>query len=243
MRRITNAEALRHWASYPRELIERFGDEGDFARQNLLNPAIFRMLGDVAGKHVLDAGCGQGYLCRLLAKRGAHVTGVEPAEPMIGYAAERERGEQLGIAYVQADLSSWSPAGEQFDAAIANMVLMDIPDYQRAVVNCVRALKHGGSLIVSILHPCFEATDAEYNEHGHVIVREYFEEHSIRQLYGYLFHRTLSTYLNLIIRSGCRIAQVDEPQLDSAFEAQDRRLGRNVHVPAFLIIHAIKDSQ
>lgn len=240
---ITNAEALQHWAGYPRQLIEEFGEQGDFARQQLLNPALFRTLGDVAGKQILDAGCGQGYLCRLLARRGARVTGVEPTEPMIGYAAERERAEQLGIEYIQADLSSWSAGDERFDFAIANMVLMDIPDYERAILNCVRALKDGGSLIISIVHPCFEATDAEYIEQGQVAVREYFEEHSIRQQYGYRFHRTLSAYLNLIISSGCRIAELAEPRLDSSFEARDRRLGRNVHVPAFLIIHAVKDSQ
>src|SRR5215212_348919 len=154
MTRISNAEALQHWASYPRELIEGFGDQGDFARQHLLNPAIFRMLGDVNGKSILDAGCGQGYLCRLLARRGAHLSGVEPTEPMIRYAIEREHDEKLGITYVQQDLSSWSAPDGCFDVAIANMVLMDIPDYQLAILNCVRALNDQGRFIFSILHPC-----------------------------------------------------------------------------------------
>jgi 2-polyprenyl-3-methyl-5-hydroxy-6-metoxy-1,4-benzoquinol methylase len=239
--RINNAEALQHWASYPREVIEGFGDQGDFARQHLLNPAIFQLLGDVQGKLILDAGCGQGYLCRLLARRGAHLIGVEPTEPMIRYAIEREHDEKLGITYVQQDLSSWSAPDERFDVAIANMVLMDIPDYQLAILNCVRALNDQGSFIFSILHPCFEATDAEYTEHGHVIVHEYFEEQRIKQLYGYRFHRTLSQYLNLVIQCGCRIAEIVEPQLDARFEQQDRIYARNVHVPAFMIVHAVKD--
>jgi 2-polyprenyl-3-methyl-5-hydroxy-6-metoxy-1,4-benzoquinol methylase len=241
--RISNAEALQHWASYPGELVEGFGDQGDFARQHLLNPAIFRMLGDVQGKQILDAGCGQGYLCRLLAKRGAHVTGVEPTEPMIGYAIEREHADPLGISYIQADLSSWSAGDERFDLAIANMVLMDIPDYQQAILNCVRALKDRGSFIFSILHPCFEGSDAEYIEQGHVIVREYFEEYAVKQRFGYFFHRTLSQYLNLIIRARCRIAEIAEPRLESSFEAQDRQFARNVHVPAFLIVHVVKESK
>jgi 2-polyprenyl-3-methyl-5-hydroxy-6-metoxy-1,4-benzoquinol methylase len=184
---ISNAEALQHWASYPRELIEEFGDQGDFARQHLLNPTLFRMLGDVGGKQILDAGCGQGYLCRLLAKRGAHLTGLEPTEPMIRYAIERERGEKLGITYIQADLSSWSAGDERYDLAIANMVLMDIPNYQQAILNCVRALKDQGSFIFSLLHPCFEGSDAEYVMHGHLTIAEYFDEQPVKQRYGYFF--------------------------------------------------------
>src|SRR5215471_2322279 len=93
----------------PQELIEGFGDEGDMTHQYLLNPAIFALLGDVRGKTILDAGCGQGYLCRLLAKAGANVTGIEPSEAFYTYALHREQIEQLGIHYVQADLSTWAP--------------------------------------------------------------------------------------------------------------------------------------
>ena len=74
MSEITNAEAISQWSNAPHEVIENFGDEGDFARQYLLNPAIFALLGDVTSKKILDAGCGEGYLCRLLAKKGA----IEP---------------------------------------------------------------------------------------------------------------------------------------------------------------------
>jgi 2-polyprenyl-3-methyl-5-hydroxy-6-metoxy-1,4-benzoquinol methylase len=240
---ISNAEALQHWASYPRALIEEFGDEGDFARQHLLNPTLFHMLGDVAGKRVMDAGCGQGYLCRLLARRGALVTGVEPTEPMIHYALERERGEKLGITYIQADLSSWSLIDEHYDIAIANMVLMDIPDYQQAILNCVRALKDQGSFIFSLLHPCFEGSDAEYVTHGHLTIAEYFDEQPVKQRFGYFFHRTLSQYLNLVLQAGCQLRQIVEPQLARRLAEQDHKNARNAHVPAFLVVHAVKDNK
>jgi len=73
----TNAEIISTWAAAPREIVESFGEEGDFTRQYLLNPTIFGLLGDVTGKAILDVGCGQGYLARLLARKGAIVTGVE----------------------------------------------------------------------------------------------------------------------------------------------------------------------
>jgi len=45
-------------------------EESVTARRHLLNGVLLRMLGDVNGRRVLDAGCGEGYLSRLLAARG-----------------------------------------------------------------------------------------------------------------------------------------------------------------------------
>ncbi len=46
------------------------------------------------GRRVLDAGCGNGYFSRMLAGRGAEVTGVEPAESLISFAREKA-GERI----------------------------------------------------------------------------------------------------------------------------------------------------
>src|SRR5579875_512278 len=72
---LDNHAVIAAWAAATDHL-DDFGEEGDFTRQHLLNPAIFALLGLVDGRTILDAGCGQGYLCRLLAKRGARITGV-----------------------------------------------------------------------------------------------------------------------------------------------------------------------
>src|SRR5437763_5467774 len=146
---MANRDIIQRWSAGFQQA-EQFGAEGDFARRHLLNPAIFSLLGVARGKRILDAGCGQGYLCRLLARKGASVTGVEPAEALIRYALRREERDQLGIEYVQADLSTWTPPSEPFDAVIANRVLMDIPDYEPALKNCVAALVGQGGLIVSL---------------------------------------------------------------------------------------------
>jgi 2-polyprenyl-3-methyl-5-hydroxy-6-metoxy-1,4-benzoquinol methylase len=96
---ITNADVINAWSRASQEIVANFGDEGDFIRRNLWNPVIFGLVGDVSGKTILDAGCGQGYLSRLLAKKGAVVTGIEPAEPWYTYAVQREQAERLGIRY------------------------------------------------------------------------------------------------------------------------------------------------
>ena len=56
------------------------------------------------------------------------MTGLEPATSLFDYAQGREEEEPLGIDYIQADLSTWRDE-RRFDIVIANMVLMDIPDF------------------------------------------------------------------------------------------------------------------
>jgi 2-polyprenyl-3-methyl-5-hydroxy-6-metoxy-1,4-benzoquinol methylase len=237
---VTNADVIRAYGEVPQELIEGFGDEGDMTHQYLLNPAIFTLLGDVRGKTILDAGCGQGYVCRLLAKAGASVTGVEPSPAFYSYALHREQTEQLGIHFVQADLSTWDPP-QTFDFVVANMVLMDIPDYEPALKNCVAALRRMGGLIFSILHPCFDEAGSAWNAKGYVEVRDYFRERAVKQTYGYFVHRPLSTYLNSVIQAGCTLQQVIEPQLDDTI-AELHQAERYWWVPGYLIIFAIKPS-
>jgi 2-polyprenyl-3-methyl-5-hydroxy-6-metoxy-1,4-benzoquinol methylase len=239
MPNITNTEAIHAWSTFPAELIEQIGDEGDFARQHLLNPVLFALLGDVKDKAILDAGCGQGYLARLLARKGAFVTGVEPADSLYAYAFQKEQTEKLGITYIQADLSSLDTFHGIFDYVIANMVLMDIPDYQAAIHNCIASLNNNGIFIFSILHPCFEETGSEWTKKRYVEVSEYFQERAIKQNIGYMFHRPLSAYMNFVIQQGCNIRSIIEPQLDT--EVADRYGNdRDLHVPSFLVIEAVR---
>jgi len=236
---LTNTDAIAAWSELPLERIEHFGDEGDFVRKYLLNPAIFAALGDIRGKRILDAGCGQGYLSRLLTKQGASVTGIEPSSTQYAYALRREQAEQLGIAYLQADLSTWLPAADMFDHVVANMVFMDIPDYLDALHNCVAALKISGLLIFSLLHPCFEEPGAEWRKKGYVETTDYLQERVVKQDYGHFIHRPLSAYLNSVIQAGCALQSVLEPQLDKTL-AEQHHAERYWSVPGYLVVVAQK---
>jgi len=67
--KISNKGVIQSWSQISDEEIEAFGDDGDFFRQHLLNPELLKLLGNVSGKTILDAGCGTGYLSRILAKK------------------------------------------------------------------------------------------------------------------------------------------------------------------------------
>src|SRR4030043_2426914 len=70
-----------------------------YYREYLNNPAFLRFTGDLAGKTVLDAGCGEGHNTRLLARSGARMTGVDISRKMVAFARAEEQREPLGIRY------------------------------------------------------------------------------------------------------------------------------------------------
>lgn len=236
---ITNKDAIKKWSQVPLGYIENYGDEGDLSKKYLLNPSLFKALGDIQGKRILEVGSGQGYLCRLLTQKGAKVTGLEPSESMITYARDRENEERLGIVYIQEDLGRFSKIDEEFDVVLANMVFLDIPDYEISMKNCIKALKKGGQFVFSLAHPCFFPS-ADWEKEAMVCIKEYFQEYSEEGTYGTSFHRTLSSYLNLIIKYGCVLREVVEPRLDEDIAKEYPQLERDVHVPSFIVINAIK---
>lgn len=100
--------------------------------------------------------------------------------------------------------------------------------------HCAAALRPGGRLIFSLVHPCFEESGGEWEAKRHVTVSEYLREYSRPQAGGPpLFHRPLSAYLNLVVECGCTIRRVIEPSLDDPVD-------RNAHVPQFIVVLALR---
>lgn len=232
---ITNKSTIDSWSDFTGEDLANFGDYGDSARRDLIDPVILNLAGNIKNKLVLDAGCGNGYLSRKLARGRAKVTGVEPATNLYNYCIEKENQDNLGIAYLQQDLSELV-IDKKFDSVVIINVLMDIPDYKTALQNCVATLKPGGEIIISILHPAFPGFEKDWSALGHVQITEYFKAEPVKQKYGFFFPRPISTYINDLISMDCTIDRLVEPQLsDSVAES------RNRHVPQFLIIKATRN--
>jgi SAM-dependent methyltransferase len=236
-----NEAAIRQWnSSITQEAMEANAKDGDFAKRHLVNPVLLRLLGDVRGRRVLDAGCGDGYFSRMLAERGAQVVGVEPTEVMSAFAREREAELGLGVTYVQADLTRLPDLGGPFDAVVCSMVLMAIPDWKPAMRACVEALQSGGLFVFAVVHPAFEQLWGTWQEHGEYRVQRYLEEYEIVGPSGSDFHRPISAYLNELASLGCRLREFAEPALDPSVAAKAEPttpgIDSYVHLPNFLIV-------
>jgi SAM-dependent methyltransferase len=227
----------------PRDALLATAYDGDFAKRYLINPVLLRMLGDLTGQRVLDAGCGNGYLSRMLAARGATVVGVEPGQSLIEFAMERETSAPQGIQYVQADLCDLPDLGAPFDAVVASMVLPAIPDWTGAMRACVNALKPGGLFVFTVNHPCFEQLWTTWRQHGEYRTTRYLAEYEIPGPSGVDFHRTIATYLNQLISLGCHLIEIAEPALTQQL-ANDGPGGIDAYtrLPNFLIVAARQEA-
>jgi len=101
----------------------------------------------LAGKRVLDVGCGAGLLCEPLARLGAHVTGVDAAQENITAAAAHAKAMGLDITYRHGDIAAMELAG--FDLVCALEVIEHVADTSAFIGALASALAPGGLMIVS----------------------------------------------------------------------------------------------
>ena len=108
-----------------------------------------------SGHRVLDIGCGTGVLAVLLAHKGALVTGIDIAPPMLGQAAQRLREEDLADRVALKELSAvdldTAFQSEVFDTVVSSLVFSELSDDEIAycLTECWRILRPGGQLLIA----------------------------------------------------------------------------------------------
>jgi SAM-dependent methyltransferase len=148
------------------ESTERIYDRaaGDWARtgpvllsDHTARPFVLEAAGDLTGLQVLDLGCGEGYVARQLAARGAaSILALDISEGMIERARAAEEAEPLGIDFRVADCAaglSLEPAS--FDLAVAVFLFnyVDTAAMTRVLEAVHAALRPGGRFLYTIPHP------------------------------------------------------------------------------------------
>ncbi|MEU7870529.1 class I SAM-dependent methyltransferase [Dactylosporangium sp. NPDC049140] len=191
------------------------------------------LLGPVAGRTVLDLGCGEGHVSRRLARAGATVIGVDPTARLLELAAEHTTPP--GIRYLHAaaeDLSGLTTAS--VDAVCAVLVLHHTDPLPTALREAHRVLRPGGTLAAVIPHPAFDHAGAAWAE-GRRVVGAYADERhwsTPTRMPGRVeavhnigwHHRTVSTWLNALAEAGFTLERAVEPLGQGAWERLPRFL-------------------
>jgi SAM-dependent methyltransferase len=190
---------------------------------NLINayyarPAILALAGDVAGRRILDAGCGAGPLFAALRDRGAIVTGFDSSTRMLELA-RRRLGDEEDLQV--ADLGSPLPFPDgAFDDVIACLVLHYLEDWTGPLAELRRVLKPGGRLIVAVDHPfaTVAAHLADGRKTSYFGVYERTEEWTIGDKTALMsfWHRPLHAMAEAFTAAGFRISVISEPEPDPA---------------------------
>ena len=129
---------------------------GEFRPLHLLNPVRAQFIAErttLAGRRVLDVGCGGGLLAEALARAGARVTAIDLAPGMIEVARLHAAESALAVDYRLAaaeEVAAAEPAA--FDVVTCMEMLEHVPRPAAMTATLARALRPGGALFVSTIN-------------------------------------------------------------------------------------------
>jgi len=128
-----------------------------FGPLHKLNPLrldwIDRVAGGLAGRRVVDVGCGGGILAESMAERGAEVLGIDLGEKALGVAKlhKLESGAQVDYRLVAAEALAEEMPGA-FDVATCMELLEHVPDPSSVVAACAKLVRPGGAVAFSTIN-------------------------------------------------------------------------------------------
>ena len=193
-------------------------------------PTIVSMLPAITGKRVVDLGCGFGWFCRWAREAGAaSVLGLDVSANMLARA--RETTVDAAIAYRQADLETLELPASSFDLAYSSLTLHYLERLGALFATIHRALAPGGCFVFSAEHPLYTEPGPDYLDEG-PRTSDWLAKGVVKQ------HRTLATYLNLLIAAGFTVRRVEEWGPTRAEIAAHPEWKIDHRRPAFLLVSA-----
>jgi len=138
-------------------LASRWWDRsGEFKPLHDINPLRANYIDEhspVAGKQLVDVGCGGGILAEAMAQRGASVTGIDMGEAPLAVAKLHQLESGIAVEYLQStaeQLAAGKP--EAFDIVCCLEMLEHVPDPAAVVAACASLARPGGSLYFSTIN-------------------------------------------------------------------------------------------
>ena len=154
------------------DLAHKWWDKNsEFKPLHEINPLRLNYINDtvsLAGKRVLDVGCGGGILSESMAEKGAQVTGIDLGEKALKVAQlhSLERGVAVDYRLIAAEVLAEQEAGA-YDVVTCLEMLEHVPDPASIVSACAKLVKPGGHVFFSTINRnpkayAFAVLGAEY---------------------------------------------------------------------------------
>lgn len=205
------------------------------------------MLPEIAGLRVLDLGCGFGWFCRWAMENSAlSVTGIDVSERML---ARAKTESDPAIQYIQADMDRLNLVRGSYDLVYSSLAFHYLKNLNALFGEIAGALVPGGRLVFSVEHPMMTAPlhpGWQMDEDGARAwpVNHYLEDGAretnwlapgvIKQ------HRSMTTYLNMLVRHGLTLTHIEEWGPTDEQAAEQPSLLEERQRPNFLLISAVR---
>ncbi|MCG5219492.1 class I SAM-dependent methyltransferase [Streptosporangium sp. KLBMP 9127] len=226
---------MRNETAYHDALGHFFAKNADTSPYNAHTdrPAMLQLAGDVAGRRVLDVGCGAGHYAAELVSRGAEVVGIDGSATLLNYArAHVNGGAELHLHDLEEPLHFADD--ESFDGAVCALVIHHVTKRAQLLNEIRRVLRPGGWLLVSTTHPT-----ADWRRFGGSYFAHEWSELPVAD--GELSIRyervPLETFLGELLDAGFALERLIEPRPAAGLQEIDDAAYAKLHTaPCFLAV-------
>ncbi|MBT2682796.1 class I SAM-dependent methyltransferase [Bacillus sp. ISL-37] len=210
-------------------------------------PILLEMIGDVAGKRILDLGCGDAEIgVELLQQGGDSYLGVEGSKNMARVAAlslERTTTGQV----LHSSMEAWQPQPGQYDLVISRFALHYLADLNSVFTKVHDSLVPGGKLIFSVQHPVLTSSAKSVEGSGRRsdwIVDDYFNQGERAEPWigkkVIKYHRTIEEYFKLLLKNGFAVDDLREGTPRAENFSSKEEYERRMRIPLVLLISGTK---
>ncbi|MDT1997331.1 SAM-dependent methyltransferase [Carnobacterium divergens] len=208
-----------------------------------------KMLPDFKDKRVLDLGCGFGWHCIYAVEHGASdVIGIDLSENMLAEA--KKKTDSPKIHYLHQAIEDYDYPKAAFDCVISSLAFHYLADFDAICKKINHTLKPDGTFVFSVEHPVFTACGTQdwyTNDAGEILhwpVDRYFiEGKRVSHFLGEdvtKYHKTLTTYLNSLLKNGFDITSIVEPEPAPELLATIPEMQDELRRPMMLLVSARK---
>jgi ubiquinone/menaquinone biosynthesis C-methylase UbiE len=189
--------------------------------------ALLGPVDDLAGRRVLEVGCGAAMCSQWLAARGVRAVGIDLSTGMLRHARRGGAASRIDVPLVQADAQALPFSSAAFDAAFTAFGAVPFVADSAAVMREVaRVLRPGASWVFATTHPVRWIFPDDPGPAGLTAVNSYFDrsayvEYAADGTESYVeHHRTLGDRIRELDAAGFRLIDLVEPEWPEGFTAE-----------------------
>ena len=202
----------------------------------LIIPKLLEYAGPTDGLRILDAGCGEGTVTRLLAEHAREVVGIDASLPLLQLAQAGAFAPNVTFAQHDLTLPLAAELG-LFDLTVANLVLNDIADCDSAIDCICGATRPEGRIAVSINSPYSAVTRKKverYFDSGRAAVYRGLADKGVPAIY---YHRTMEEYISSFAGRGWLVSGYSDVRPSDELLCLDPELyERYLQTPFFTVL-------